>query len=380
VKRVLGRAALIALVLLAVALGAVGWHYSNEILGPDAPPVRSGQRILALDDSTIVLEATPRARRDGQWAIEWDQGHGVLGAVLDTTNGRILRRFRLASGSPPESTARLSGFARDADPRSWLGLAFEDVSIPARVGPLPGWLMPGAGSTWAIFMHGRAATRAEVLRMLEGYRALGLSCLVMSYRNDAGAPRVAEGGYRLGLTEWLDLEDAMRFALARGARDFVLVGCSTGGGIVVQCVRRSRLRSSVRAIVLDSPTLDWDAVLRAAARERRVPAALTAVGKFVTSVRTGMRWGDLVAVRFAPELGTPILIFHGERDHIVPIEVSERFAAARPDLVTLERFPDADHVESSNYDAVRYRSVLGDWLSQHGIGAAPPDTAGALVR
>jgi hypothetical protein len=76
--------------------------------------------------------------------------------------------------------------------------------VPSRVGPLPAWRISGTDSTWAVFVHGRGATRAEVLRMLPAYRALGLPCLILSYRNDIGAPRVGDGSYRLGYTEWQD--------------------------------------------------------------------------------------------------------------------------------------------------------------------------------
>jgi len=380
-KRILLRVAVVAALLAIAALGVAGWHYSELILGPDGPPEKHGQAILARTDSTITLARTPKAERPGRWAIEWSDGYGELGETIARDSERVIRRFRLAAGPPPGTTARLAGFAFDADPGTWLGMAFDTVRVPASVGPLAAWLLPGADSTWAIFVHGRGATRAEVLRMLPAYRAAGLPCLVITYRNDAGAPQVDGGRYRLGDTEWRDLEDAVRFARARGARDVVLVGCSMGGGIIAQFLRRSPLASECRAAVLDAPALDWNAVLALAARQRRVPAWLTEVGKWIAGLRGGWQWSDLVQAEHASEFHTPMLILHGDGDETVPIDVSRRFAAARPDLVTFAVFPAAGHVESSNFDATRYRRVVGEWLAAHAIGAEPPAlTAAAAVR
>jgi len=368
-RRLIARAIAAVGLIAVIAVAVAGWHYSDLILGPDRRPELRGQAVLACTDSTIALGPSFKARRPGPWAIEWPGGFGELGAVIASDSSRIVRRFRLATGAPPGSTARLSGFAFDADPRSWLGIAFDDVSIPARVGALPAWFVPGTDSTWAIFVHGRAASRAEVLRMLPSYCALHLPCLVTSYRGDHEAPSVDQGRFRLGSTEWRDLEDAVRYALAHGARDVVVVGCSMGGGIVAQFLRKSELRSSARAAVLDAPALDWNEVLALGARHRRVPAWLTAVGKLEASLRSGIRWDDLVQARHASEFATPMLILHGDADDVVPVEVSRRFAAARPDLVTLVTFPGAAHVESSNYDGARYSRAIADWLLSRKVGS-----------
>jgi len=356
-----------------IALGAIGWHYSDLILGPDTRPGRTGQRVLAHTDSTLTLAPTKKARRAGIWAIEWPGGYGRIGPLIAVDDHSVTTRFQLAFGVAPDTTARLAGYAPDADPRTWLGWNFDQVEVPARVGPLPAWFIHGTDSTWAIFVHGRAATRAEVLRMLPAYRSLGLPCLIMQYRNDTGAPHVDGGSYRLGATEWRDVEDAVDYARHHGARDVVLVGCSMGGGIVTQFLRRSSERGLARAAVLDAPALDWNAVFALASRQRHVPEAITEVGKFVASLRSGLEWSELTQSPHAHDFSTPMLIFHGDADETVPIAVSQRFATARPDLVTLQTVAGADHVESSNVDPDRYAATVSSWLRGRGTGAiAPP--------
>ena len=94
----------------------------------------------------------------------------------------------------------------------------------------------------------------------------------------------------------------------------------------------------------------------------------------ITTLRTGIRWDDLTQVRYAEGFATPMLIFHGQADQTVPPAVSDRFAAARPDLVRLVRVEGANHVESANVDAARYAWELTTWLEAHGFGPAPRDT------
>ena len=137
-------------------------------------------------------------------------------------------------------------------------MPFKTVEYRSSLGPILAWLVPGSDSTWAIFVHGRAASRAEMLRMLPAYRALGLPCLVICYRNDRCGPRALGGRYQMGFTEWRDLEDAVRFALEHGARRVVPVGCSMGGSIVAEFLRHSALASAAPVAVLDAPALDLE--------------------------------------------------------------------------------------------------------------------------
>ena len=356
-------------VSLVAPVAAIGWYYSSRILGPDGPPGRTGQRILARTDSTITLASTPKARRPGYWAITWPGGYGRIGPLVSADGDRVVTRFEIASGRPPDSTSRLAGFAPDAQPSTWLGLRYDEVDVPSRIGTLPAWLVPGPDSIWAVFVHGRAATRAEVLRMLPAYTALGLPCLVVSYRNDAGAPRVGDGRYRLGATEWQDLEDGVRYARARGAHGVVVVGCSMGGGIVAQFLRKSPERTFARAAVLDAPALDWAAVISDEGRREHVPAPIVEWGELIASWRGGFRWDDLSQLRHAREFSTRMLVFHGDADETVPLRLSQEFAAARPDLVTLEIVKGAGHVESANVDRRGYEHTILDWLERLGIGA-----------
>jgi hypothetical protein len=198
--------------------------------------------------------------------------------------------------------------------------------------------------------------------------ARGLPGLVVTYRNDAGAPRSPDGFSHLGLTEWEDLEAAARYALARGARRLVLVGYSTGGQIILQFLARSPLAPSTRALVLESPMLDWNAGLAHRARALGAPPLATALGKWAAAMRGGLNWPQLDRVTATRALGVPVLLFHGLNDQFAPEGVSERFGRKFPHDVTLVRDARGNHVEAWNVDPERYTATLNAWLTAHHIG------------
>ncbi len=120
------------------------------------------------------------------------------------------------------------------DPREALGLRFATVQVPDELGPMPDWLIPGRGHTWAIVAHGINGTPQEGLHLAPALRHAGLPAMLITYRGDLGAPASPDGFHHMGLTEWRDLQAAARHALAHGARRLILIGFSMGGAIVAQ--------------------------------------------------------------------------------------------------------------------------------------------------
>ncbi len=361
-----------AVLLLAVAgAAAVGVHYSNSILKPGGPPTLREQRVLEVAPDRVRLSRDAESLEAGTWALEWEDGFGWVGPVLESDSASVLRSFRgvrgrLAAGG----WASLRGVPRAADPLSMLGLRYETVTVEGPLGSCPAWLVPGEDSTWVIYVHGRGATRAEALRSLSVLATRGLPGLLVTYRNDQGAPRSRDGFDHLGLSEWEDVEAAVRYALAHGARDLVLVGCSMGGQVVGQFLERSALAPRVRGVVLESPLLDWDATLALRARILGVPAAATWLGERVATLRAGIDWDRLDLVAHPPGGAAPILLFHSRRDTWAPVSSSEAFARRLGARVTLVTLDTGNHVNAWNTEPERYARVVHAWCTAHGIGRA----------
>jgi uncharacterized protein len=369
------RAAIVVLaglgLVTAAAIG-VGFHYSNAIVGPDRPPTLHEQRVLAVGQGRIRLTRDRESLQPGTWALQWQDGYGWVGPVLAADSTGVVRTFRAVTGGLRAGAwASLRGVSRSADPMSMLGRSFETVSFDGPLGSYPAWLVPGDDSTWVIYVHGRGANRAEGLRGLSVLAARGLPGLLVTYRNDPGAPRSPDGLNHLGLTEWADLDAAARFALAHGARDLVLCGYSMGGQIVAQFLANSPRAARVRGVVLESPLLDWDATVAFRARVLGVPAFATWLGKRAATFRAAIAWDRLDFVRRSPGGTAPILVFHSVRDDVTPASASEAFARELGARVTLVRLRSGNHVEAWNADPEAYARAVNGWCSAHHIGREP---------
>jgi len=374
-------AALAALVFVFYLAG--GWYFSGMIddraldgesrraaLEPDydLEIVGTGARTHDLE----VPEDPGSLTKEGVFGIRWASGYGRLGAIRELAGSRVVRAFELVEGAAPEAgtPAELDSRAFRGDPGA-VGLTFEDVTFEGELGDHPAWFVPGSRNTWVVLVHGNSMTREDGLRMLSIVSEQGFPALLISYRNAPGAPEDPSGKLRYGLTEWRDLESAVRYALEEGARDVILVGFSMGGGIVVSFLERSPQANAVRAAVLEAPMLDFSRTVDLnAAREELpliglgVPSSLTAVAKWMAGIRFDVGWGELDYLAAADGLDAPILLIHGTEDLDVPIETSEELAAARPDLVTFVRVSDAAHMEAWNVDPDAYAETVVAFLRE----------------
>ncbi len=338
---------------------------------------REDTGVIGVDPAhdTITLEATADAMLPGRYSFWFGSGtgHARLGEILGVASGAVRRRvLGVDYGTLTEArSGRFNGWLYLSPAE--LGYDFEAVQIRTPVGPAPAWLIPGdlPSDLWAIHVHGRAVTRAETLRSVPVFHEAGYTSLIVSYRNDGEAPPSPDGRYALGDTEWLDIEAALAFALAHGARSAVLVGWSMGGATVLQLAARSPLASVVIGIVLDSPVLDWASALDFQAKLTHLPAPIGAAarsilahswGRPLTGQGESVDFDRLDLVRGASGLSTPILILHSDDDGYVPSTASHALARARPDIVTMETFTVARHTKLWNYDPERWTTTIANWL------------------
>jgi uncharacterized protein len=331
--------------------------------------------VVAVRPGEIALSGrSPELGRSGTYGVHWATGYGQVSG-RPRGSAVVTRPFRLLAGVLPRvgTRAGLTGDAFPDDPRVALGVPARSITYRSSAGLFPAWYVPGRGTTWALLVHGKGATRTSMLRMMRVPVSLGMPSLDLAYRNDAGTPRDRTGRYAWGGTEWEDLDAAVAWAQRHGARHVVLLGASMGGAVVASFLERSPRAPLVVATVLDAPVLDVDPVVDLAVARRplpllgwRVPSPARWAAKRVASLRYGVDWQALDHLDDTRWVRAPVLVVHGSADATVPFATSAALADARPDLVTLLPDPGVAHVQSWNHDPRGYEGAVRRFLLRSG--------------
>ena len=350
-----------------------------------APSHDFGVWVRSVDESTVVLEAS-EPRQDighpGTLGLYWEDGYAHIGEVVEVEALTVTRSFALLNGTLPPTCHQqllldcapvdLESYAYPKDP-SDRGIAFDDIQFAGPLGSLGAWLVPGGeGTRWAIHVHGWTGERREAVRFLPVYAAAGITSMVIDYRNDPGTVHDPTGRYRFGLTEWEDVEAAVRHAASAGASEIVLAGYSTGAAHVMSFLEQSDLRDLVVGVVFDSPNIILADVVRANTQDARFPAInlrmgqlMKEVGLWLADIRWKIDWDRTNYVQRAEQtLAVPTLVFHGTSDQRVPISVSRQLEARAPEAVTLVETQAAGHVMSWNANPERYENRLARFLDR----------------
>jgi uncharacterized protein len=367
--------------LVAASFFGSSWYLAGRIRS-EALAVGPGPAMPAYDDVQFVgvSPAQVQLRAVGDQAallkpmlcgIAWPGGIGHLGAVVSVRGGVVTRPLTVIRGSAP-AVGQLAALGRSyflSDPETAFGIPVQDVVVPGPLGPLPAWYFPGPGSTFIIGVHGQNGTRRDVLRVIDIVHRMGFPALAVTYRNDLGAARDPSGYLRYGQTEWSDIEAAVRWSLAQGARSVVLVGQSMGASVVAAFLKRSPLAQKVARVVLDAPMLDLHSVIDYQVDRHlipmigRLPAPLIRTAKRIASARFDVDWSAMSYLAETTWLKVPALVIHGDDDPRVPISISIRLNELKPSLVIFEVFPGAGHLESWNTDRSRYTSLVESFLA-----------------
>lgn len=348
----------------ALAAGRYGSAFS---LKPSVagPPPEGLIAVQSVARDRIVLTRNPASARKGVYGLTGPGVHATVGRVLEWTPYSVTRvLLRVQRGALGEGGfVRMTPQAYCGDPGSAFGLDFADVDVPGDLGPLPAWHVPGDRATWVIGVHGLGATREQLLPVLPVLHRFRLPQLVVSYRNDPGAPASADGIGHLGDSEWPDLDAAMRYAVGQGAKRLVLYGWSTGATMALRALEQSPVRDRIGGLVLDSPVLDWRSTVKAAVTAHGLPAALRPLAVRAAEGRTGLHAARRAEPADPPRITVPTLIVHGPDDTFASWDASRELAERWPDAVAFHTVPGAPHAAMWNADPERYEETLRRFLT-----------------
>jgi pimeloyl-ACP methyl ester carboxylesterase len=360
--------ALAVVLLLAAVTAGLAWYATSRLIAVTHVEDSYPLRVLAVGPggTTVTLSSGPDAAEPGTFRLAWPGGQARAGAVLRSGPGFVTRELSDVSGRLTRGQAAgIEPGPYTGDPLTALDIPYATVRVPTPLGGMPAWQIAGRRSTWVILIHGLGGSRADTLPVMPALHALGFPMLAISCRSDVGAPPSPDHQSHLGATEWHDVAAAVRYATGHGASGVVLFGYSLGGAMALVTAADDPVGSQVRALVLDSPILDWRATLTYQGDRHDVPGPLISVTETLLAWRSGLNYAEFNQLQREASLRVPVLLIQGTADTIVPPALADAFASARPGLVTYLRVVRADHVSAIDTDPAGYRQALTRFLTRY---------------
>ncbi len=140
------------------------------------------------------------------------------------------------------------------------------------------------------------------------------------------------------------------------------MGYSMGGAMILNFLYQSQLADKVVGIILDAPMLNFGATVDSGAMQLGVPRFFIALGKFISTLRFAINWEDLNYLSRANQLTLPLLLFHGNADTTVPIEISDSLATRWSGMLTYAPIRGATHIRSWNMNPDLYEKKVSRFL------------------
>jgi pimeloyl-ACP methyl ester carboxylesterase len=297
---------------------------------------------------------------------------------------RFAQAYRARAGYPHRHPP-------DHDP-SFLGLAFESLTVPSGDLDLPAWWIParsGKPGPAVLLVHGWESARDRTLPNALILNAIGIHVLTIDIRAHGENPPE-----ELPLTAGefgLDALAGVRALLAR--KDVTAVGVfghSMGGiGALLAAAAEPR----VAAVVAASTPADPYRLTRQTFRLAKLPIPgpfAWPLAWLTTHVFLEPRGHTVRSVSAAHAIATytgPVLLIHGDADRVVPFEhmatlkrAAEKAREDEPDTGDVEvlAIPGGEH--SWLYEFAAYRAAIARFLTTAFDGPLPVEDAELIAR
>ena len=388
-----------------IALLGVGWYFSGLIYESGLnPEFTETESVGTAEDRVVVESITSKSIKlnveEEQWGVMLENGiYGIIGQNGDAvigkilkTNGNIIEREllqingSLVTGDRIAGSAGLlldektgiykilgtSGWSGQATqgiytPKSVVDIEYEDIFYQSDIGQFPAYLTSSGDDGVVIFVHGfRGDYSREVFAQLRAkdLMDMGFRSMIISYRNDRGLPKDPSGIFQYGVSEWKDIDAAIDEA-RKISENVVLWGISGGGGPVSSWIQNTDDLSKVSGIIYEAPVISfWESVeVNGAARFPWLPQGLFSYFKIVTELRYGVDFDSMDFRDAVINSDIPVLLFHGDDDEWVPVEMSDLISESRNKNFTYIRSENVGHVTSWNADPENYVLQMSVFLS-----------------
>ncbi len=255
----------------------------------------------------------------------------------------------------------------------WKALPLENVFITSHDGiPLAGYIWhagngddaggSGAGASVAFLVHGYTDSAAGMAFLAEEYHRRGFTVFAPDCRahGNSGGTKIGMGcADSTDIAAWMDFLEK-RFG--PGMR-VILHGTSMGAAASLLYGGSGQVSPAVKCIVSDSSFSSYYAecsyqlscIVSGRWLQKVFRTSLIGGASLVCRIRSGVFFGKIAPVKAARYITVPLLFFHGEKDVLVPPQMSgDLYGAAAVKEKRLITVPGAPHMGSWFYDPVRY--------------------------
>ena len=393
------------IILIFIILGGAGWFFSGVTYEVGLNPEFENTAEVGVAEDRVIIENLSEKTislnvQEEMWGVMLEDGiYGVLGengsAVVSSIlslegdiitreilqiNGELKIGERVSSSSLLKiengkysilGTSDYEGIDESGKytPKSVSDTDYEYIEYESDLGMFPAYLTSEGETGVVIFVHGfRGAFERDFTAMLRApdFENLGYRSMIISYRNDANAPKDPSGLYQYGVTEWIDLDNAIKYVEQNINPDrIVLWGTSGGGGPVTSWLQNNPDSDRVDGIIFEAPVISfWESVeVNGKARYPFIPELFFPYIKLFTEVRYGVDFDTMDFRDALVKSEVPVLLFHGDDDEWVPVDMSDYIAENRRTNFTYIRMSNVGHVTSWNADPVRYIFEITKFLN-----------------
>jgi|GEM_PF-2533572 len=384
------------IILIFIILGGAGWFFSGVTYEVGLNPAFENTAEVGVAEDRVIIEDLSETTislnvqeemwgvmlEDGIYGVLGENGSAVVSSILSLEGDIITREIlqingELKIGERVSSSSLLKiengkysilgtndyeGIDENGKytPKSVSDTDYEYIEYESDLGMFPAYLTSEGKTGVVIFVHGfRGAFERDFTAMLRApdFENLGYRSMIISYRNDANAPKDPSGLYQYGVTEWIDLDNAIKYVEQNINPDrIVLWGTSGGGGPVTSWLQNNPDSDRVDGIIFEAPVISfWESVeVNGKARYPFIPELFFPYIKLFTEVRYGVDFDTMDFRDALVKSEVPVLLFHGDDDEWVPVDMSDYIAENRRTNFTYIRMSNVGHVTSWNADPVRY--------------------------
>lgn len=266
-------------------------------------------------------------------------------------------------------------FAENEDPRAkqnpdriwYFSNSLEEITIESYDKlKLKGYFLNNNSNKLAILVHGYHGRFYSTVSQAHIFYDNGYDVLSINNRtHDSSEGKLITMGKR----EAKDLEDWIKEMLKRNPKyQIVLYGISMGAHIVMQTASKISVNEKVKCVIEDCGyySLKEELIIQTKKSPSPMPKVIVFFADFYSRLINHFGFTYTIGKAFK-NLKLPILMFHGDKDSMVPVENINKIYEAVPEGIYKEKhiFENSEHTRCVVDQFGKYQQIVNDFVDKY---------------